>query len=203
MFSPELIALARYMAGEFDNREQAIADPAWYVHLHLWQRPVPLFGEDSFTLFAEQANIINLDRAYRPRIVRLKHNPEANSSLQVQYYQITNPASIQGGGRNPELLRSLTPHQIELLPGCTLDVTMRRLNESEYHFRASLPPDGRCCFSVGDRNYQVSLGFEASPIEFLSYDKGIEPETGRALWGAMMGPFRFHKRQDFSGELTN
>ena len=53
MFSPELIALARYMAGEFDNREQAIADPAWYVHLHLWQRPVPLFLEDSFTLFAE------------------------------------------------------------------------------------------------------------------------------------------------------
>ncbi|MBV8887772.1 MAG: hypothetical protein JO235_27770 [Chroococcidiopsidaceae cyanobacterium CP_BM_RX_35] len=52
-FSPELIALAHYLTGKFDNQEQATAEPAWYVHLRLWQRPVPLFTEDSITLFAE------------------------------------------------------------------------------------------------------------------------------------------------------
>ncbi len=31
--SPELITLANYLAGEFDNREQALAEPAWYVNL--------------------------------------------------------------------------------------------------------------------------------------------------------------------------
>ena len=52
--SPELIALAQYMAGEFDNREQALAEPTWYVHLRMWQRPlpVPLFSEPSIALFA-------------------------------------------------------------------------------------------------------------------------------------------------------
>ena len=201
MLSPELIALARYMAGEFDNEAQAIADPVWYVHLRLWQRPVPLFLEDSLTLFAEQASIVNLEQAYRPRIIRLQQNSNQEASLSAQYYMIKNLASIQGGGKNPDLLKTLTPDAIELLPSCRLTITQRPLTPDGYHFQASLPPNAPCCFTYREQTYQVSLGFEASPDEFLSYDKGIEPETGRALWGAMMGPFRFRKRQDFAGEL--
>ena len=64
-FSPQLLALADYLSGEFDNREQALAEPIWYVHLRLWQRPIPLFSEDSMTLFAEQASVVNLERPDR------------------------------------------------------------------------------------------------------------------------------------------
>lgn len=201
MFSAQLIALARYMAGEFDNQAQAIADPAWYVHLRLWQRPVPLFLEDSLTLYAEQANIVKLDRPYRPRIIRLKPSTDSQTLLQVQYYMIKDISSIQGAGRNPALLKTLTPDALELLPGCVLAVTQLDCTPHGYHFQAFLPNNSRCCFTYEGQTYQVSLGFEASPDEFLSYDKGIEPETGKAIWGAMMGPFRFRKRQDFSDEL--
>lgn len=201
MFSEELIALASYMAGEFDNQAQAIADPAWYVHLRLWQRPVPLFLEDSLTLYAEQANIVKLDRPYRPRIIRLKPANDFPTSIQVQYYMIKDISSIKGAGSKPALLKTLTPDRIELLPDCALTVTQVGKTEGGYRFQALLPANSRCCFSYEGQTYQVSLGFEASPDEFLSYDKGIEPETGKALWGAMMGPFRFRKRQDFSSEL--
>lgn len=61
------------MTGEFDNREQALVEPAWYVHLRLWQVPIPLFTEDSITLFAEQTNIVSSERPYRPRLIRLQH----------------------------------------------------------------------------------------------------------------------------------
>lgn len=50
MISPDLKTLADYMSGEFDNQQQAAADPAWYVHLKLWQVIVPLFTEDSITI---------------------------------------------------------------------------------------------------------------------------------------------------------
>src|SRR4028119_107608 len=96
--SPELITLAHYMAGEFDNQKQAIADPVWYVHLRLWQRPVALFTEDSLTLFAEQANIVNLDKPYRPRILRLQSSETQSASLQVEYYMLKNPDAIRGAG---------------------------------------------------------------------------------------------------------
>ncbi|HAZ47912.1 MAG TPA: chorismate mutase [Cyanobacteria bacterium UBA11369] len=189
-YSPELIALAGYMAGEFDNRDQAIADPAWYVHVRLWQRPVALFAEDSLTLFAEQANALYLDRPYRQRIIRLQQG-------QVQYYMLKDPSSIQGAGINPERLKTLTLDDIEYLPGCTLTVTQ----DERLRFQATLPPNCRCCFTFRGETYQVSLGFEASLEQFLSYDKGIDPVTGKAIWGALLGPYRFTKRQDFSAFL--
>ena len=201
--SPELIALAQYMAGEFDNREQALADPAWYVHLCFWQRPlpVPLFSEPSIALFAEQANILELDKPYRPRIVQLRHSQTAPGQIEAQYYMFKNIEAIKGAGRNPDLLAKLTSEQIEFLPGCTLAVAVQNLGSNRYRFRASLPEGTRCGFTYGGQNYQVDLGFEATEEEFLSYDKGINPTTGKAIWGALMGPFKFCKRQNFASEI--
>ena len=198
-FSTELTALAHYLAGEFDNREQALAEPAWYVHLRLWQRPVPLFTEDSLTLFAEQASIVNLDQPYRPRLMRLQQHHERDGALQVQYYMPKDPLALSCAGRNPALLKTLKPEQFDLLPGCLLIVTKQQL-AANYHFQANLQPDTACCFTYRGNTQQVSLGFEATAGEFLSYDKGIDT-TGKATWGAILGPFRFHKRQDFAGEF--
>ena len=199
--SPELITLACYMAGEFDNQQQAIAQPVWYVHLRLWQRPVPLFTEDSLTLFAEQANIVNLDKPYRPRILRLHSSDTNPASLQVQYYMLKDTEAIRGAGRYPELLRQLTSEDIEFLPGCNLTVKQQQVTPNSYEFSASSATGTPCGFSYQGNSYQVSLGFEATAQEFRSYDKGIDPTTGKAIWGALMGPFRFTKRQDFASEL--
>ncbi|MUL36278.1 chromophore lyase CpcT/CpeT [Gloeocapsopsis dulcis] len=199
--SSELTALAQYLTGEFTNQEQAIAEPAWYVHLRLWHQPVSLFTEDSFTLFAEQANILKLDQPYRQRLIRIQQFP-GKASLQVQYYMPKNPTALRGAGANPAILKSLTPDQFELLPGCLLDVTANQLERDcaflsaegdRYHFKATLPPDRRCCFSYAGNTVQVSIGFEATPEEFLSYDKGIDSTTGKATWGAILGPYRFRK----------
>lgn len=201
ILSPELITLAHYMAGEFDNQQQAIAEPAWYVHLRLWQRPVPLFTEDSLTLFAEQANIVNLEKPYRPRILRLQSSDTTPTSLQVQYYMLKDIEAIRGAGRNPELLRQLTLEDIEFLPGCNLTVKHQQLALNSYEFSASSTTGTPCGFSYKGNSYQVSLGFEATAQEFRSYDKGIDSTTGKAIWGALMGPFRFTKRQNFASEL--
>jgi hypothetical protein len=195
-FPSELLALAHHLAGEFDNREQALADPTWYVHLRLWQRPVPLFREDSLTIFAEQANMLYLDRPYRQRIMRLQGR-SSDASLKVQYYMPSNPSTLIGAGHNPDLLNTLTPDQLELLPGCVLNVTQESLNSHSYKFIATPPPDTRCCFSVGENIVQVSLGFEATQDRFLSYDKGIDSTTGKATWGAILGPYCYTKRQQY------
>jgi hypothetical protein len=54
----DLQTLAQCLSGHYDNRTQALNDPVWYVHLHCWIRLVPLFADDSLTLFAEQAPCI-------------------------------------------------------------------------------------------------------------------------------------------------
>jgi hypothetical protein len=202
-FSPELIALARYLAGEFDNQVQASAEPVWYVHLHLWHRPlpIPLFKE-SITLFVEQANALTLDQPYRQRMMQLYSSAESPERLHVQYHMLKDLKAVQGGGCHPDKLRQLTPEQLEFLPGCRLDVTYQQLTANTYHFKASLPENTRCCFTYQNQTIQIDLGFEAMPNEFFSHDKGINPQTGQATWGALLGPFRYVKRQDFSLELS-
>ncbi|NER84931.1 MAG: hypothetical protein F6K42_36555 [Leptolyngbya sp. SIO1D8] len=41
------------MARVFQNRQQALAEPVWFVHLKLWSYSVALFTEDRFTFFIE------------------------------------------------------------------------------------------------------------------------------------------------------
>ncbi|MBD6617986.1 chorismate mutase [Komarekiella sp. 'clone 1'] len=196
-FSPQLIALGEYLAGEFDNREQAIAEPIWYVHLRLWQRPVNLFPEDSITLFAEQANIVNLDQPYRQRIIRLRHGSDFDASLEVQYYMPQDPGALKGAGHNPDLLNTLTPDQLDLLPGCILTVNPETLAPNHYKFAATQLPETCCSFTYLGNSVQVSLGFEATAVEFHSYDKGIDSTTGKATWGAILGPYRYTKREQY------
>ncbi len=90
---------------------------------------------------------------------------------------------------------------MELLPTCTLNVTQQQSDPNNYQFSTSPASQEPCRFSYQSETYQVFLGFDATPNEFKTYDKGIDPSTGKALWGAIMGPYRYTKRQDFSSEL--
>lgn len=192
-----LLTLAHWMAGEFDNREQAIADPTWFVHLRMWQRPVPLFREDSLTLFAEQANVINPDQPYRQRLIRLVQTDDLEAPLQAQYYAFKDPAAVKGAGLQPQTLSAIAVEQIEFLPGCRLKISHRPGRE----YIMGAPMLGRhCFFSYQGKRSQVQLGFSASANTFQSHDKGIDTETQKATWGAVMGPYLYTKRQDFAAE---
>jgi CpeT/CpcT family (DUF1001) len=191
---PQLLTLADYLAGEFDNREQALADPAWYVHLRMWQRPIPLFAEDSLTIFAEQANVLKLDQPYRQRIMRLMAKEESDAPLHIQYYMPKDPSALRGAGRNSALLNTLTQEQLDLLPGCRLAVTQEQIAPNRYKFLAKPLDQARCTFTYLGDTVEVSLGFETTGEEFLSYDKGIDQTNGKATWGAIMGPYRYTKR---------
>ncbi|MDX2230749.1 MAG: chromophore lyase CpcT/CpeT [Leptolyngbyaceae cyanobacterium bins.349] len=196
-----LQTLAQYLAGIFENREQAIAEPIWYVSLRLWQYPVQVFAADStgdsVTLFAEQANVINADQPYRQRLIRVMRSPAQPDSLQVQYYGFKQPAAFKGAGQQPQLLAALTADQVQELPGCVLLVSWRS-HPRGTHFVATPPTDACCQFSYDGKIGQVSLGLEINPDEFLTYDKGIDPNTGKALWGALMGPYRYRKVENFA-----
>jgi hypothetical protein len=187
----ELQTLAQYLCGHYDNRTQALNDPVWYVHLHCWIRLVPLFADDSLTLFAEQAPMLKLDQPYRQRLIRLR---ETDGQLTAQFYSFRNPSSVSGFGQNPRQLDILLQAEIDELPGCILHIT--KLEQSR--FSATPPPNCTCQFSYPDQDGQpqigqVELGFEVSPSEFHSYDKGINPTTQKPIWGALMGPYRYTK----------
>ena len=191
--APELLTLANYLTGEFTNQEQALAEPAWYVHLHLWHRPIVGLFSEGITFFAEQANVLKLDQPYRQRLLQLKEVASNPLHIQVQYYKILIPTDFRGAGANPDLLDNLTLEQVELLPDCVLDVTISQPSFPDYYFEALPTSDRPCSFSYENKTYQVQLGFATSLGHFFSYDKGLNPLTGKAIWGAILGAYRFTK----------
>jgi CpeT/CpcT family (DUF1001) len=179
--------LAEYLIGEFDNTEQSKEDPTWYVPLRLWHRLLPFQIQGKWAIFAEQANVLSLDRPYRQRILVLE--PQIDGALAVQYWAFKNPTQFRGAGANPDLLDHALESELELLPGCWLDVT-----QVGDKFKAEPRPGDRCCFDYDGKQRQVVLGFEVTQSRFFSYDRGVDPETGQSLWGALMGPYQHQKR---------
>ena len=149
-------------------------------------------------MFAEQVNIITPGNPYRQRVMRLQinHSP-GGEYLKVQYYLPKNPTALAGAGRARELLKQLKPSDLELLPGCTLNVSTQVMTGNNYRFIAKPPRDTYCRFTLQGKTIQVSLGFEVTSSQLLSYDKGIDPQTGKATWGAILGPFSYIKREQY------
>ena len=197
-FPPQLIALATYLVGEFSNQAQAIEQSAWYVNLRLWIRPVPIFSDDSITLFAEQANILKLEQPYRPRILRLRQR----ENIEVEFYMFEDLATGKGAGQNRDLIKQITPDKIKFLPNCTLKVATQELSDGSYCFETTPVTDEPCSVTYQGTTFQVFLGFKATANGLQTYDKGIDPATGKGTWGALMGAYSFTKLQDFSHELN-
>lgn len=199
--SSALHLLGQYLAGEFDNRSQAYAEPAWYVHLKLWHRWIPLFLDDSLTFFIEQISVASGDPPYRQRILRLQEYPEHISG---QYYGLQHPQRWQGGALSPEILKSLSVDDLVKLPTCKVNINVAHTDFAQPSFVARMPEGCLCSFQYGQNTTYVSLGFDIGPsLEqpqltiFSMYDKGINPETGQGIWGALMGPFNLIKQTSF------
>jgi hypothetical protein len=191
---PTLITLAHWLAGEFDNQPQASEQPVWFVHLRLWQRPLPHRIQGHLALFVEQANTLYLNQPYRQRVMLLQ--ALAPDRLQVQYWALKHPGQFQGAGANSTLLKELESKDLEELPGCVLQIA-----KGPEGFVAEPPEGAKCYFQYQGATRQVVLGFKVSLGSFCSYDRGVDPQTGQALWGALMGPYKFQKCQDFAAEF--
>ncbi len=133
-------------------------------------------------VFAEQANILSLDKPYRQRIIRLTEGASRETPIKVQYYMLKSPTAFSGGGANPVILKNLAMEELELLPGCILDVKVEESGFNTYKFIATPVANNRCSFTYKGNTVYVSLGFTAKKDEFFSFDKGIDPTTGSFSW---------------------
>lgn len=189
----QLKHLGTCLAGVFQNRQQALAEPAWFVHIRLWSHPVGLFTEDSFTFFLEQASAAFPQPPYRQRVLRIQQQAQA---LVAEYYALKRPQHYQGAAQAAERLQSLTLAELQPLVNSRLEIKYYSDSEKQ-RFEARQYPGERCEFAVGDETKFVELAFDvitqSGETTFLMYDKGIEPTTGKATWGALNGPFRLQK----------
>ncbi|WP_346289144.1 chromophore lyase CpcT/CpeT [Sphaerothrix gracilis] len=205
-FSTNLLALSRALAGEFENRQQSLDEPAWYVHLRVWQRPIPSFADTWPTLFIEQVSVVSGNPPYRQRVIQIS---ETDAQIKIQFFALKQPQQFCGAALNLDLLKQLTAEDLTLLPTCQLEVKFLQPTQNALDVSAQMPENTLCSFEYQGQTRYIKLGFElktqqhtgTNQVQLLSSDRGVDPATQEILWGPRLGPFRLIKQQDYSHEL--
>ena len=191
--SLDVKALARLMAADFSNLDQALANPPFFAHIRVCMRPLPdsLLGGTS--LFLEQAYDFLLNQPYRLRVFKIH---VVDDRIELEHYKLKAEEEFYGASRNPKKLQELTLPHLEKMNGCDMIA-----EGSGNSFKGYIKP-GKACIVVrkGKESY-LDNSFEIDNEKLISFDRGRDLVTDELLWGSVAGPFHFTRINDFSDEV--
>lgn len=192
--SQDIITLARWMASDFSNQEQAYANPPFFAHIRVCMRPLDSELLGGTSLFLEQAYDFMLNQPYRLRIIKLS---VVDDRIELENYKVKEQEQFYGASRNPELLSTLTPDLIEKMDGCDMNVTW-----TGSCFHGEIKPGKACIVERKGKITYLDNSFDITNQKLISYDRGRDPETDELVWGSVAGPFEFYPTQSFADEIN-
>jgi hypothetical protein len=194
--STDALTLARWMAGEFCNFNQAIVNPAFYANIRVCMRPLPQSFFDGYGLFLEQAYRSDVGNPYRLRAFHIK---PVEDHLELIHYKPKEEVKAQffGASRNPELLKNLTFDMLEPMPGCDMIVTWEN-----GCFKGIVESGKGCKVFRNNKESYLDNSFEITADNLISIDRGRDPVTDEIVWGSLAGAFEFDKINNFSAEVA-
>ena len=185
--------LTQWMAAEFSNQEQAFENPPFFAHIKVCMRPLPKGFQSGISLFLEQAYNYELDQPYR---VRVLHFVQREDDVLLENYKVKDEEKFYGSSRDRTKLATLTPSDLEKMPGC--DILVQWTGNS---FRGQVEPGKKCAVVRNGQNTYLDNEFIVTEGHMTSYDRGRNPETDELVWGSVAGPFEFDKVARFSHEV--
>ncbi len=189
----DIITLARWMAADFSNQQQAFDNPPMYAHIRVCMRPLPNSLLDGTSLFLEQAYDYMLTNPYRLRVLKLV---VVDNAITIENYKVQDEQKFYGASRNLDCLQSLKAEHLEKLPGCTFNVEW-----TGHSFKGEVEPGNACMVFRNGRDTYLDSQFEINENQFTSLDRGRDPETNEHIWGSIAGPFHFVRWTSFADEV--
>jgi len=150
--STDILTLARWMAADFSNQEQAWENPPFFAHIRVCMRPLPYSLLSGVSLYVEQAYDYMLDRPYRSRVLKLVVNGDR---LEIENYNIHQAEMFAGAARDVGRLRSLKSEHLEKLPGCNMLV-----EKTEHGFKGNVEPGHACIVNRKGKTTYLDSEFE-------------------------------------------
>ncbi|HIK42355.1 chorismate-binding protein [Thermoleptolyngbya sichuanensis A183] len=191
--STDLTALARWMAADFSNQEQAFENPPFFAHIRVCMRPLPVELLSGISLFVEQAYDYALNDPYRLRVLKLVN---AGDHIEIENYTVKDETEFYGASRDLTQLSKLTGDRLEKLPGCNMIVEW-----TGHSFRGKVEPGKGCMVTRRGKETYLDSEFEIDDQIFISLDRGRDPETDEHIWGSVAGPFHFVRWASFADEI--
>lgn len=191
--STDIGTLARWMAADFSNQEQAFENPPFYAHIRVCMRPLPLELLSGVSFFVEQAYDYTLNDPYRLRVLKLV---EKNDHIEIENYIVKSEEQFYGASRDLKRLENLKIDHLEKLPGCNMVVKWTGSS-----FKGEVEPGKGCIVVRKGRTTYLDSEFEIDEKQFISLDRGRDPETDEHIWGSFAGPFYFVRWASFADEV--
>jgi hypothetical protein len=191
--STDIATLARWMAADFSNQQQAFDNPPLFAHIRVCMRPLPLSVLDGVSFIVEQAYDYMLNNPYRVRVLKLI---TVGDHIEIENYTLKEEEKFYGASRDINRLSQLKAEQLEKLPGCNMVVKW-----TGNSFYGEVEP-GKACKVVrkGQETYLDST-FEIDQNQFTSLDRGRDLETDEHVWGSVAGAFHFIRWASFADEV--
>ncbi|KJH69424.1 chromophore lyase CpcT/CpeT [Aliterella atlantica] len=191
--STDIVTLARWMAADFSNQEQAIENPPFFAHIRVCMRPLPVELLSGVSFYIEQAYDFTLNNPYRVRVLKLM---VAGDRIAIENYSVKDEQQFYGAARQKERLKNLTVEHLEKLPGCNMIVDW-----TGNSFKGVVEPGKGCIVFRKDKKTYLDSEFEIDADKFTSLDRGKDVETDEHIWGSVAGPFYFVRRASFADEI--
>jgi len=189
----DLVTLARWMAGDFSNVKQAIANPKNYAHIHVFFRPLPFEFFSAIGFYSEQVYDYDLWSPYRQGIHCLV---DRGNHIYIENYSLKDSVLYAGAARELDILKTITPNCIERRQNCSMVFTQ----EGDL-FRGSVEPGNLCLIEKGGCQTYLVSDVEITETTWVSLDKGLDINTHQQKWGSEHGSLRFEKRESFAHEV--
>lgn len=185
--------LARWMAADFSNQQQAFDNPPLYAHIRVCMRPLPLELLAGVSLYLEQAYDFMLNTPYRARVLKLVPHQQ---HIEVENYAIRAEEEFHGASRQPERLLALSADRLEKLGGCTFIAQWTGSS-----FKAVVEPGKGCLVERQGKKTYLDSEFEVDAEKLISLDRGRDVTTDEHIWGSIAGPFQFVRWASFADEV--
>jgi CpeT protein len=188
------ILLAQWMAGEFSNHQQSIAEPQHYAHIRIFFRPLPFEFFNAIGFYSEQVYDYDLWSPYRQGVHRLRDRGE---DTYIENYSLKDAMLYAGAAREPEILKTITPDCLERRCNCSM--IFHREGEM---FRGGVEPGNQCLIERnGAKTYLIS-DVEITATTWVSLDQGMDIHTHEKVWGSAHGMLKFEKVTSFADEIN-
>ncbi len=189
----DIATLARWMAADFSNQEQAFENPPFFAHIRVCMRPLPLEVLSGVSFYVEQAYDYMLNDPYRVAVAKLVN---AGDHIQIENYKVKDEQNFYGASRDLERLKTLTADDLEKSQGCNMI-----LEWTGQSFKGKVEPGKGCIvYRKGQKTY-LDSDFEIDADKFISRDRGRDLETDEHVWGSVAGPFHFVRWHNFADEV--
>lgn len=189
----DLLEFAKTLSGIYDNINQSQEHPKDFARINIYFRPLPWNVFDAPGFYSEQCYDYAPWDPYRQGIHKLTAKDDL---FIVSNYGLSNSKRLAGAGRTPDLLKSLSKESLTERCGCAMHFKKKTTG----HYLGMVEPGKKCLVPRdGKLTYLVSE-VEVDRENWISRDRGYDPETDSQMWGSEHGLLKF-KRVAFLSDV--